>query len=319
MKHFLLLIFALLATPIWAQQDAQFTQFMFNKQYYNPAYSGIRGVPTIGAFYRKQWLGFTGAPENQQLAFNMPAFGDRVGLGVLLNRKSIGITQNIGATLSYSYSLAKTDNVALKIGLQGSFEQFSINFDDPSNVIREPGDPSTRSDQAQVSSGNVGVGLFFSQTNGYFGVSMPQVLESTIGVNDAGTLTATRARHLYAMAGAAIPIGDKFRLLPAGLVKLVRNTPLSYDVNLGLEFFRILTIGASYRSDETGGADSIDFLAHFLIMNRMGIGVSYDNPLSPMKDFSKGSIEVLLQYDLKTKDNLSSGSGTDMSNPRFFF
>lgn len=317
MKHLLIIIFALMAWPIWAQQDAQFTQFMFNKQYYNPAYSGVRGVPTVGAFYRKQWLGFTGAPENQQLAFNMPVFGERIGLGLLINRKSIGITQNIGATLSYSYSLAKTENVAIKLGLQGSFEQFSINFADKKNLIREPGDPSTRSEQTQVSAGNVGVGLYFSHTNAYFGVSMPQVLESTLGVNDAGTLTATKARHLYAMAGAAIPIGEKFRLLPAGLIKQTQNVPLSFDVNLGLEFFRALTIGGSYRGGGEGGADSVDFLLHYLIKNRMGIGVSFDNPLSQIKDFSKGSIEVLLQYDLKAKENLSGG--TDMSNPRFFF
>lgn len=318
MKHLLILLLSFFSLTLVAQQEGQFTQFMFNKQYYNPAYSGMRGVPTVNAIYRKQWLGFDGAPENQLIGFNMPAFGEKVGLGLLLQRQSVGITQNIGATFSYSYSVMHSDELTVKFGLQGSIEQFSINFADKKNIIREPGDPSTRAENTQLSSGNLGAGLYVGHSLAYVGVSIPNILASTIGVNDAGTQTATKAKHLYIMAGAAIPVGEKVRILPAGLIKSAPNAPIGYDANLGLEFYKAFTVGASYRSTIGDSGDSIDFLFHYLIKNRMGVGLAFDNPISPIKDFSKGSIELLLQFDLKAKNTLGSG-GDDMSNPRFFF
>ncbi len=318
MKHLLLFLLSFLALTVFAQQEGQFTQFMFNKQYYNPAYSGMRGVPTLNAIYRKQWLGFNGAPENQLLGFNMPASGNKIGLGLLLQRQSVGITQNIGATFSYSYSVVHSDKLTVKFGLQGSLEQFSVNFANEKNIIREPGDPSTRDKDSQVSAGNIGAGLYVGHQLAYVGISMPNILESTIGVNDAGTQTATKSKHLYIMGGAAIPAGEKVRILPAGLIKSAPNAPIGFDVNLGLEFYKAFTVGASYRSTIGDTGDSIDFLLHYIIKNRMGIGLAFDNPISPIKDFSKGSIELLLQFDLKEKNALQNG-GDDMSNPRFFF
>ncbi len=317
MKHLLILLLSCFSLTVFAQQEGQFTQFMFNKQYYNPAYSGMRGVPTINAIYRKQWLGFDGAPENQLLGFNVPALGKKIGLGLLLQRQSVGITQNIGAAFSYSYSVVKSDNLTVKFGLQGSLEQFSINFANKKNIIREPGDPSTRAKNSQVSTGNVGAGLYIAHTLAYIGISMPNILEAPIGVNDAGTLTAKKSKHLYIMGGAVLPIGEKVRILPAGLIKSAPNAPIGFDANLGIEFYKTFTVGASYRSTIGDSGDSIDFLLHYMIKNRMGLGLAFDNPISPIKDFSKGSIELLLQFDLKSKNSL--GSGGDMSNPRFFF
>ncbi|HHB77629.1 MAG TPA: type IX secretion system membrane protein PorP/SprF [Saprospiraceae bacterium] len=316
MKHFFIVLLLFLTMSLEAQQEAQFTQFMFNKQYYNPAYSGMRGVPTLQAIYRKQWLGFTGAPENQQVNFNTPVAGQKIGLGLLVLRQSVGITQNISGVFSYSYSVVQSDMISVKLGLQASLEQFSINFANKDNIIREPGDPSTRDENTQATSGNVGVGLYVGHSNVYVGISMPNILESTIGVNDVGTQTATKAQHLYIMGGAAIPIGSNVRLLPAALLKGVKNAPIGFDTNLGIEFFQSLTVGASYRASIGDNGESIDFLLHYLIKNRLGVGLAYDNPISPIKDFSKGSIELLLQYDLKSKDNQGS---EDMSNPRFFF
>lgn len=319
MKYYWLLFIAFLTLPAFGQQEGQFTQFMFNKQVYNPAYSGSRGVPTLSGIYRQQWISFNGAPENQQLGFNMPILNDRVGVGLLLSRQSVGITQNIGGALSYSYSLVKTEKLSLKLGLQGSFEQFSINFLDKDLVIREPGDPSTNSQSTSSMSGNVGAGLYLTHTNAYFGISIPRMLESKLGINQVGTETATRTQHYYAMAGVAIPLSKKIRLLPATLVKYTANSPLSIDGNLGVEFMKTLTVGASYRLDSNMHGDSVDLLLHYLIKKRLGVGVAYDYSLSSIKDFTKGSAELLLQYNFKSPNKKNRGLDADMSNPRFFF
>ena len=53
------------AVNVQAQQDAQYTQYMYNTVSVNPAYAGSRGHLSIAALYRNQWLGLDGAPEPQ--------------------------------------------------------------------------------------------------------------------------------------------------------------------------------------------------------------------------------------------------------------
>ena len=63
MKKLLFLLCILAASmQVQAQQDHQYTQFMYNKLLINPGYAGARGVPSVTGIYRNQWLGFDGAP-----------------------------------------------------------------------------------------------------------------------------------------------------------------------------------------------------------------------------------------------------------------
>ena len=64
-----------------AQQDAQYTQFMFNKLAYNPAYAGSIESPTLTAIYRKQWIGLEGSPETQVLSYTQRMLYNRGGIG----------------------------------------------------------------------------------------------------------------------------------------------------------------------------------------------------------------------------------------------
>ena len=55
-----------------AQQEPQFTQYMFNRLSYNPAYAGSNGAICLTSFYRNQWMGLDlmdvsgGAPSTPQ-------------------------------------------------------------------------------------------------------------------------------------------------------------------------------------------------------------------------------------------------------------
>jgi len=56
-------LFLLGAMDISAQQNPQYTQYMYNMSVVNPAYAGSKDAVSMGALYRKQWAGFDGAPE----------------------------------------------------------------------------------------------------------------------------------------------------------------------------------------------------------------------------------------------------------------
>ena len=72
MRLMVLLGIALLGDQAFAQQDSQYTQYMYNTMMINPAYAGSRGSTSIFALYRNQWVGLDGAPKTAALSFHTP-------------------------------------------------------------------------------------------------------------------------------------------------------------------------------------------------------------------------------------------------------
>jgi len=71
---------------ITAQQDAQYTQYMYNTLVVNPAYAGSRGLLSLNGLHRSQWIGVDGAPTTQTLSLHSPV-GKKVGLVVMVPAK----------------------------------------------------------------------------------------------------------------------------------------------------------------------------------------------------------------------------------------
>jgi type IX secretion system PorP/SprF family membrane protein len=129
--------------------------------------------------------------------------------------------------------------------------------------------------------------------------------------NPDADLSAKEYRHYYGMAGAVFPLGADFNLMPAVLVKYVENAPFDMDLNVNVEIKEKVTAGLSYRLGGDGPGESVDLLVYWQIHPQFGVGAAYDFTLSNIRDYSAGSIELLLQADLKRLKK-------NMSNPRFF-
>ncbi len=313
-KHILTILFVGLAAMVWAQQEGQFTQFMYNQLAINPAYAGARGMGSFTLLYRNQWIGFDGAPETKLLSYNTPLFGNRVGFGLTVANQTIGIENQWNATMAYSYNIAIDDESSVRFGLQGSMRYFGFDFSDPSVEIREQGDESILYDGTEDRyTGNFGVGVYLQLRQLYLGISVPHFFPSELGINP-NTLVdevAKLSAHYYLTAGTLIPVSDNMQLKPALLAKFVPNAPFDADLNLSMIFDNTFTAGLSYRLGGDGSGESIDLLALYQI-NNVAIGAAYDYPLSQIQDQSSGSIEVLLRYDFIKERG-------DMANPRFFF
>jgi type IX secretion system PorP/SprF family membrane protein len=300
-----------LSSNLNAQQEAHFTQFMYNKLLLNPAFAGAREVSSIMVLHRSQWIGFDGAPTTQFLSFDSPIAGNRAGIGATIYRDKIGVNENLLANVSYSYSLIHTEKTTLKLGLQGAVKRYSYNFNDPSTIIKQTGDPSVQNAQGiQGINGNVGAGLYLNVGEFYVGASCPNIYGNTLGVK-----SAKEVRHYYGMLGGLISMGKSLALKPNVIVKVADNAPLSFDANLGFVFNKKFTVGASYRSGDKFSGESIDGLVHFQLTDKLGLGLAYDHSLSALQSYNKGSIEALLRYDFSTKN----GADGNFTNPRFFF
>jgi type IX secretion system PorP/SprF family membrane protein len=312
----LIFILAILGVGIRlsAQQDHQYTQFMYNKLLINPAYAGARGIPSITGIYRNQWVGFDGAPKSALLSFNSPFLVDRVGIGVTISSEKIGLNSDFFGSLAYSYDLIARDGISLRAGIMGSLRSLSIDFSKANPLT--PIDPSLSNIRTNDLYGNVGAGVYATFTDHiYAGFSVPRIYSNVIGRNPNATIQAKEYRHMYGMAGGIIPLSEDINFMPAVLLKYVNNAPISVDVNLNLDIRKKVTAGVSYRSGGDGSGDSVDLLAMWQATEQLGIGAAYDFTLSRIKDYNSGSFELMLQYDLKkSKDSKKK----KMTNPRFF-
>jgi len=313
-KLFFLIVLIAFATGARAQQQAQFTQFMYNQLYYNPAYAGVRGMPSFTVLYRNQWMGFQGAPISKLLSFNTPVFGNRVGIGITAFNQSTGIFNIWEGIMAYSYHIKINENSSFRFGMQGEITHFGIDFSDPSVIVRDSNDPSIREDKfVSEYRGNFGVGIHLQLKQMFIGLSVPSFFPSQIGFNTNPEVakTAEEATHYYFMTGIMLPISRTVQIKPVLLAKYVDGAPLSMDVNLSFVFNLVFTAGVSYRFGGLAGGDSFDLLALYQL-KKLAIGMAYDIPTSEIKEYTSGSLEVLLRYDFIKET-------TDMANPRFFF
>jgi len=297
-----------------AQQEGQFTQFMYNKLYLNPAYAGARGIPSLTAIYRSQWIGFDGAPQSMLASFNGPFLSPRVGVGVTVSHMKIGLQRDFRASVAYSYDMVAQEAFSLRIGLSGSLRSLGFAYNEATPL--QSGDQSVEDQRINDFYGNVGAGVYGTiMERYYFGVSVPHMYSNAIGIVNSNALTlAKESQHFYGMAGAILPLSEDINLMPAILLKYVKNAPFDADINVNLDIRRKFTAGVSYRLGGDGTGDSVDLLAFWQIAPQFGVGAAYDFTLSNLKDYNAGSIEVLLQYDLKQVKN----GKKKMSNPRFF-
>ena len=202
MKRLLTAFIILLTVPGFAQQEAQYTQFMYNYQVLNPAYAGARGITYFTALYRQQWIGFKGSPQSKLLSFSTPLFGDRIGLGFTIANHTIGIQNTWNATAAYAYHIKIQKDISFRFGVQGNLRFHGIDFSDPAVFIREEDDQAVTNNQAlNQYTGNFGVGLWFAYKNSYLGASVPFFYPNEIGLDVSNArITAEELPHIYVMA-----------------------------------------------------------------------------------------------------------------------
>ena len=105
MKTKFILMLLLVSGAIKAQQDAQFTQYMYNTINVNPAYAGSRQSMSIFALHRSQWVGLDGAPVTNTASINTPINNSRVGLGVSVINDKIGPSDENNLAVDFSYNI----------------------------------------------------------------------------------------------------------------------------------------------------------------------------------------------------------------------
>lgn len=277
----------------YAQQDAQYSQYMYNTVSINPAYAGSRGVFSILGLHRNQWVGLDGAPETYTLAANFPVgYVREVGLGVSVVNDVIGPANETYFNIDFSYPIQLSRRSTLRFGLKavGRLINIDPNKLNPNNVS----DPSILNDAGYEFSPNVGVGVYYYTDRAYVGLSAPNLLERDfLNINDDSALFLTRERlHYYLIGGYVFDINYNVKFKPALLTKVVFGTPLQVDVSANFMFYEKFIVGAAYR-----WSAAVSALAGFQISDSILLGFAYDGETTELGNLNGGSYEVLLRFE----------------------
>lgn len=293
----------LMSTQIQAQQDAQFTQYMYNTVVINPAYAGSRNVLSINGVHRAQWVGLVGAPRTQTLSINSP-MGERLGMGLTVVRDELGPSSETYANFDISYTLPVSENgTNFAFGVKGGF--YSLNVDFNKLLIYNPTDAAIQQNNINKTSPVIGVGGYLYAEKWYVGISTPNLLKTDHYTNSSVS-KASEEMHIYGIAGYVFDLNPELKFKPATLIKMVKGAPLSLDISANFLIRDKITLGTSYRLDA-----AISALAGIQISENMMFGYAYDFDTTDIRGYQSGSHEFFLRYEFisRIKGKVS---------PRFF-
>lgn len=293
-----------------AQQDPQYTQYMYNTQVVNPAYAGSRDALSFGLLYRTQWVGFEGAPKTATFTVNTPIGSlDNMGLGLSIVRDEIGPAIESNVNIDYSYTINTSSDAELSFGLKAGLDLLDVDFTKLN--IFDPGDPRFQNNIDNKLQPQIGAGVYFNTDKYYVGLSVPNFLatkhfdESSLQNLGRETIAAERL-HYFLIAGYVFDVSDNLKFKPATLIKAVSGSPLQWDVSANFLINEKFTVGAAYRWSAAMSA-----LVGFQASDQIFIGFGYDYQTTDIEDYSDGSYEVMLRFDVFKKPER-------VLTPRFF-
>ncbi len=289
-----------------AQQDPQYTQYMYNMNVVNPAYAGSRGTLSLGLLGRSQWTSVDGAPKTLTFDVHAP-LGKKVGVGLSVIADEIGPAKETNIYADFSYTLTTSEEGRLAFGLKGGVTLLNVNLLDV--VLPQTssvGDP-VFDENINDTFPNFGAGVYYYTNKWYAGFSVPNILKSEHLDKDNINTKASEEVHYFLTGGYVFDLSSTLKFKPSLMFKGVTGAPVSIDINANFLMYDRFEVGASYRIE-----DAVSLLFNFGVTPDFRIGYAYDYTISEFSNSQTGgSHEIILLYDIDfSKKNLKS--------PRFF-
>ncbi len=304
-KSLILLSLTLLTVSnVQAQFEPQFTQYMYNEMFINPAYAGSREHMAMTALYRNQWVGIEGAPKTQTFSAHTPLRNEKIGVGLNLLHEEIGVTKDLSVFGSYAYRIPMQTgffSMAVSGGIIHHQEQLL------EVKTQDQGDYSFLG-TPKLTVPNVGFGTYFSSRHYYVGLSIPRMLQNKVdAVTGKGSNKVNIPYwHYYLMGGYVFNLNESVKLKTTGMVKVVSGSPVIADLGAHILLNEVLWLGGSFRTNDSWAA-----IMQIQLNKQLRLGYSYDYTLTELNQFNNGTHEITLGYDF-------SFDKSKVVTPRYF-
>jgi type IX secretion system PorP/SprF family membrane protein len=301
-KIIIFFVWILVGASAFAQQDAQYTQYMYNTININPAYAGSRGVLSVFGLHRTQWVGLDGAPVTNTVSINTPINGTNIGMGLSFVNDRIGPTDENAISADISYTVKTSETFKLSFGIKATANMFNLDVNKLNPA--DQGDPRLMNLNNNFTP-NIGAGAYFHSDKMYLGLSVPNFFE-THRYDDNSVSVNQEKMNFYLIGGYVFDLSPSIKFKPAFLMKAVNGAPLQADVSGNFLFNDKLTLGVAWRWDA-----AVSAMAGFQITEGLFVGYGYDLETTKLANYNSGSHEVFLRFELFNRFN-------KVTSPRFF-
>ncbi len=295
---YIVILIVLSVMPNYGQQIVMNSQYMFNDFAINPAVAGTKNYAPITIDLRRQWVGIREAPAAQHLSYHGHVH-KQIGAGGYLFNDVAGPVRRTGLMAALSTQVATSYGTRLSFGIAGSFTQFVM---DKNRIFtEEPNDITVDQYTSNELIPDISAGMHWYGGYHHVGVSIHNLFQSKTDLYAVSLpVTSTLDRAIY-VTGSYL-IGSSTSVIaiePSGMLRMMFNAPLTFDVNTRIIYNHQMWAGLSYRY--------LDAVALLLGVERgsFGIGYSYDMNISSLSKYNGGSHELVLIF--KTNKRKSGG------------
>lgn len=291
----------------FAQQDPQYSLYMFNPLGVNPGYAGSREALSGVLVHRSQWVGLEGAPVTQAFSVNTPLKIKNMGVGLNVTNDKIGPKNILTATGVYAYRI-QVGSGRLAFGLRGGIQNYNYNWDMIEYKDKEDQIPNTAVGSFVIPTFDFG--LYYHTHTLYVGIALEHMNEAQYSFTKSMVNTENGAQvysHITATAGKAFVINNELILKTSTLIRSDRQGNGNIDVNGSVLINKTLQFGLTINTRK-----SIIVLTEYNINKTFRVGYAYDHNYSDLtKTTGSGSHEIFIGYDV----NLFKSKVT---SPRYF-
>ncbi len=297
-----------------AQQDSQYTQYVFNTIHLNPAYAGYKQDIYVQSFFRSQWVGVKGAPVSFSIAADGAVNDGNVGLGLIVSNDKIGAQTNLSGYANYAYKIqmGDDDKSNLSFGIAAGIMQLGLDGTRLGGI--DPNDEIIPVNNETRTFPDARFGLFYSNRKFFLGLSATNMIAAWASRkgNNNNLLVPVPQPHIYLNAGMLIPLGYGLDLKPVILLKDDTKGPTTLDVNAFFLLNEKVWIGGFYRTSipiydkkalqsHLTKKNALGMMFELFVSNSFKVGYSYDYSLNKLRDYNFGSHEISAGFYINRK------------------
>ena len=314
----LALLFLMITFGVRAQQDAQFTQYMFNPMYFNSAFTGLSNANTLTAIHRSQWFGYDGtinqggAPTTQFISYSTLSNWWNGGFGIHLVNDNLGPSNNLELKFSGSYYFALSNDASISIGVNAGLFSSGLDFDEL--VLVDPGDNIVNlSGKETQMRPDLGVGVLYRRGNFFGGLSTNHLLQPEFDFGQ-DQIANQLIRHYYLTAGYDYALSPEVTITPTLLLKSVGFDAYAWELSVVGRYNDQLWAGASYRQSESASV----MIGYSILKDRsLALAYAIDLVLTDRVSKEPTSQEIMLLYKFSRKDNGINLGKNIIRTPRY--
>jgi type IX secretion system PorP/SprF family membrane protein len=290
---------------VFAQQEAQYSLYMFNQLLINPAVTGTEDYMDTKVGGRWQWTGIDNAPKNIYATFHTPIkklkqeFDDVKptawhGVGGFVTAEVTGPINKYKLYGSYAYHIPLSSKYILSLGTFLGVQNYYVDKDKLNFGDNQADNALNGNVTAYSPDGSLGAWFYSKKL--YAGLSVLQIFDNKIAVTDGTNSQGRLNRHYFFTTGYRIDLDENWMLVPSVLIKGLTPAPVQFDINMKVRYQNRIWGGLSYRNK-----DALVAMIGMTIDNKIDVGYAYDYSISSLNKYNYGSHEIMVGYRIPRK------------------